>query len=324
MAGFIIRRVFQMAVVLLLLSFLVYLLIALMPGDPLDIACSSDPRCSPNNIAAMKRALGFDEPVWTRWGIWIGRFVQGELGYSRMYRQPVTQILGPRLYNTFVLSSWAMVVSIVIGLPLGVYTSLRPRTRVDYIVNMGAFVGISMPSFWLGLMLIIAFAVKLGWLPASGSETIGMAANLPWWERWTDTAKYLVLPVVSLSLQTIAQYVRFTRASMLDVLRRDFVRTAKSKGLSRRRVIYMHAFRNALIPVVTIVTLNLPIIFQGALITETVFAYHGVGELIFNSIQGNDYNVAMCGFMIACLAIMAMNLVADLGYAFLDPRITLQ
>lgn len=322
MTSYIIRRLCQTVIVLAVLSFVAFAMMGLMPGDPLDIACAANPHCTPENQAQMKHALGLDRPIHERYIKWVTAFVQGDMGYSRVYRQPVAEIVAPRLVNTMILWGSALLLSLVIAIPIGVFSSLKAGTKFDYGVNFVAFMGISTPSFWLGLMLIIVFAVWLGWFPASGSETIGTASSYGFWASIGDRIKYLVLPVFSLSAQTIAQWVRYTRASMMETMRNDYMRTARAKGLRSRRIIYMHGLRNALIPVVTVIAVSFSFMFSGALITETVFSYQGAGKLIFDSIIGNDFNVAMCTFVISCLAVLIMNLVADVCYAYLDPRIS--
>ena len=322
MTAYIMRRLFQTVVLTLALSFVAFALMGLMPGDPLDIACQANPHCTPENLEQMKKNLGLDQPIHVRYSKWLIAIVHGDLGYSRTYRLPVSEILGPRLVNTFYMSGLSLLLSIAIAIPLGVFTSLRQNTKFDYTLNMLAFAGISVPSFWLALMLIIIFAVKLQWLPASGTETVGLDAALSGWEIAVDRIKYLILPVTALSLLTVASWVRFTRAKMLETLRHDYIRTARAKGLPERQVIMRHALRNALIPVVTIIALDFSGLFSGAVITETVFAYQGAGKLIFDAIFANDYNLAMCSFIITALAVMLMNLAADILYAYLDPRIT--
>ena len=321
MTSYVIRRLIQTAIVLFVLSFLTYLLMGLMPGDPLDIACQANPQCTPDNLEEMKRNLGLDRPVHVRFLEWAGNVLQGDLGYSRTYQKPVTEILLPRLGNTLILGLIALLVSIIVALPLGIWASLRQGTRTDYVINFLAFIGISMPSFWLGLVLVIIFAVWLNWFPASGVETVGVTFG-SFWEEVFDRVKYLVLPVASLSAQTIASWIRFTRASMIETMRNDYIRTATAKGLSRREVVRMHGFRNALIPVVTVIAVSFSFLFSGAVITETVFSYQGIGKLMFDSIMGNDFNVAMCAFVISCFAVLMMNLLADICYAWLDPRIS--
>jgi len=296
----------------------------LMPGDPLDVACAANPHCTPENLEQMKTNLGLDRPVTERYARWVASFVQGDFGYSRIYRQPVSRILFPRLLNTAILGFFVILVSLIVAIPLGVVASLRPNTRLDYLVNFFAFSGISAPSFWLGLILIVVFSVWLGWLPAGGVETVGLEEKLPVWAHLLDRAKYLILPVATLSCLTIAEWVRYTRASMLETLRLDFIRTARAKGLPWRAVVVRHGLRNALLPIVTVVALEFPRLASGAVITETVFSYQGAGKLMYDSIIGNDFNVAMCSFMITSFLVLFMNLVADVMYAYLDPRIVLR
>lgn len=322
MTTFIIRRFIQTILVVFLLSFVSYGLMGLMPGDPLDIACQANPHCTPENLENMKHNLGLDQPVYVRYGKWLADFARGDLGYSRTYRMPVAGILGPRLVNTLYLSGLSLFLSVMIALPLGVITALKANTKFDYTLNMFAFAGISIPAFWLGLMLIIIFAVKLEWLPAGGTETIGLDHNLTLMQFAFDRLKYLILPTTALSLLTVAFLVRYTRAKMMETMRNDYVRTARAKGLPERRVIMMHGLRNALIPVVTVIALSISGLFSGAVITETVFAYQGAGKLIFDSIFANDYNVAMCSFIITSFLTVFMSLVADICYAYLDPRIS--
>jgi peptide/nickel transport system permease protein len=322
MTSYIIRRLIQTVVVLFLLSFVAYALMGLMPGDTLDIACQANPHCTPDNLEQMKKNLGLDQPITVRYWKWVTEFASGDLGYSRTYRLPVGDILVPRLVNTLWLSLASLGLSLVIAIPLGVFTSLRQNSKFDYALNLFAFAGISAPAFWLALMLIIVFAMKLGWLPAGGTETVGLDVALSPWDAFLDRLKYLVLPVATLSLLSIASWVRFTRAKMLEVMRSDFVRTARAKGLGATRVTFVHGLRNALIPIITIVALGLSGLFSGAVITETVFAYQGAGKLIFDSIYANDYNLAMCSFIITCLSVLVMNLVADILYAYVDPRIS--
>lgn len=292
-----------------------------MPGDPVEMMIASNPRITSEDVARLRELYGLDQPSYKRYVNWIKTIAGGDLGYSRTYHVPVTDILGPRLVNTFVLSMMALFFSLSVGITLGVLCALKPGGRFDSAVNFAAFTGISIPSFWLGLMLIIIFSVKLGVLPASGTETVG-ADSMTSFDFLKDRLMYLVLPTLSLSLQSTGSFIRFARSSMLEVLRYDFIRTAKAKGLSRQVVIWKHAFRNALIPLITIVALSLSGVFSGAILTETVFAYQGAGRLIYDSIMGNDYNVAMVSFIITISMVLLMNLVADILYGVADPRIS--
>lgn len=320
MGAYIVRRILQTLIVLVALSFVTYWLMGLMPGDPLDIACAANPHCTPETLEQMREVLGLNQPISHRYWTWLKAFVQGDLGYSRTYRRPVQEILWPHLINTLILWGGALVVSLLVAVPLGIMASLKPGGKLDSLVNLFAFVGISMPSFWLGLVLMIVFSVKLGWFPAGGMQTVG--ADLSGFASVVDRLRYLVLPVLTLSAGTIAQWARFTRSSMVETMRHDFIRTARAKGLAPRDVLIHHGLRNALIPVVTVVAVSIGFVFSGAVITETVFSYSGAGKLIFDSIIGNDFNVAICAFVVSCSGVLVMNLVADLAYAYLDPRIT--
>ena len=319
MGSFILRRIFQTLVVTFILSFCCYYLLTLMPGDPIDILISSNPNFTIEDAERLKRLYGADKSVVERYANWLSSAVKGDFGYSRVYRIPVADLIGPRLMNTFILSMAALLLSLSIGIPIGVLVALRKGSKVDYSVNFLSFAGISIPSFFLGILLILCFSVYWKVFPAGGTETID--ANLQGFAYVLDRLKYLVLPVLSLTAMQTAYYIRYTRSSMIDTMHMDFIKTARAKGLRNSIVIARHGLRNALIPVVTIVALSLSTLFSGAVITETLFSYQGVGKLVFDSISGNDFNVAMVSFIITIGMVLVMNLAADILYAYLDPRI---
>lgn len=321
MGTYILRRLLQTVLVIGFISYACFYLMTLMPGDPVELMIQSNPRVTSEDIARLRKLHDLDLPTYQRYYNWIAPIASGDLGYSRTYRVPVNELMGPRLKNTFVLSFLALTFSLLIALPLGIYSALHPGSKVDYFVNFFSFGGISIPSFWLGLMLIIIFSVQLGLLPAGGTETIGMD-YLSTWDFIKDRALYLILPVASLSVQQIGGFVRYIRSSMMEAMRNDFIRTARSKGLARAVVIWKHGFRNALIPLITIFALSFSGLFSGAILTETVFAYQGVGKLVYDSIMSNDYNVAMISFIISVSMVLFMNLLADILYGFADPRIS--
>lgn len=323
MTTFITRRILQTLAVIVLLSYVCFYLMSLMPGDPVDMMVASNPKITAEDVARLKSLYGLDQPVYKRYLSWMSSLTQGDLGYSRTYRVPVQELMGPRLWNTFLLSFVSLGLSLMIAIPLGVVSALKPGSRTDYFMNLFSFAGISIPSFWLAIVLIIIFAVKIPILPAGGTQSIG-GEPLGFWADLADRSVYLVLPVLSLSIQQIGRFSRFTRSAMLEAMRNDFIRTARAKGLSRNRVIWKHAFRNALIPLITILALSFSGLFSGAILTETVFAYQGVGKLVYDSIIGNDYNVAMISFVISVSMVLLMNLVADIAYGFADPRISYQ
>jgi peptide/nickel transport system permease protein len=314
MHRYVLGRMIESLLVLILMSFIIYGLMGLMPGDPIDIMVQADPNLTPADAARLKALYGLDKPIYERYFNWLSAALQGDLGYSRVHNQPVLEVLVPRLLNTLVLMGLSFALSLAIALPIGIYSALRPYTARDYVINFAALAGISVPIFWFALMLIYLFSVRWGILPAGGMHTIGV-------EALSDRAKYLVLPVLTLSLANIAGYTRFVRASMMETLRQDYIRTARAKGVPERRVVFKHALRNALVPVVTIVALSFGNLFSGALITETLFSYLGMGKLTYEAILGNDYNLALVCLLFATLVTLLSNLLADVGYAWLDPRI---
>ena len=314
-------RVLGAIVTLGLMSFLVYMLIGLMPGDPINMMIQADPRMTSEDAARLRAAYGIDKPVFERYLAWAGQVLQGNFGYSRSLNQPVFAVVWPRLGNTLLLAGISLTLAIAIALPLGVWTAARPRSRVDYIVNLFSFAAISAPSFWLALLLITLFAVTLGWMPAGGMPEI--RAGTPWYEALWAHLRHLALPVLTLTLVQLGSYTRFMRGAMIEVLRQDFIRTARAKGNSGARVQWRHAFANALLPVLTIMGLSFGGLFSGAVITETMFAWPGMGRAIFQAILDNDYNLALVGLLIATAATLIGNFLADLSYAWVDPRVSL-
>jgi peptide/nickel transport system permease protein len=320
MITYILRRIVQTLFVIVILSYVCFGLMNLMPGDPVELMISANPKITSEDVVRLRAFYGLDQPIYKRYFSWVSDIVQGDLGYSRTYRIPVTEMMGPALTATCILSVVALVFSLMVAIPLGIYCALKPNSKADYFINLFNFAGISMPSFWLGIVLIIIFAVNIKIFPAGGYQTTGLEYS-SWFQEFLDKSMYLVLPVISISIRSIGGFSRFTRSAMLEAMRNDFIRTARAKGLSNQVVIWRHGFRNALIPLVTIVAISLSSIFSGALITETLFAYPGVGRLIYSSVMGNDFNVAMVSFMISVSMVLLMNLVADLLYGVVDPRI---
>ena len=316
MPGYIAQRLAESALVLLVMSFVIYALIGLMPGDPIDIMVSADPNLTAEDAARLRALYGLDRPIWERYLTWLTAAVQGDFGYSRLHAKPVLEILWPRLGTTVVLMGLSFALAFALALPAGLIAALKPRTATDAAVNLVAFAGISVPPFWLAILLIIVFAVLLGWLPAGGMAPSGSGLG-------TEIA-YLALPVATLTIATLGGILRFVRAATMEALRQDYVRTARAKGLGERQVVLGHVLRNAMIPVVTILALNFGALFSGALITETMFGTLGMGKTIYDAILGNDFNLALVGLLLATLTTLLANLAADLCYAWLDPRISYQ
>lgn len=300
---------------LLSVSFLAYALIGLMPGDPIDLMLQADPSLTAADAARLKALAGLDRPLLERWTDWLAGAVQGDFGYSRLYSVPAAEVLRERLPNTLLLMGVSFVLALMLAVPAGVWAAARPHGLFDRLVTLLAVVGFSVPAFWLGMLLIILFAVELGWLPASGTASLDG-------EGVADRLRYLVLPVLTLTLLTTGVFVRFVRAAMLESLREPFIRTARSLGCSEGRVLLRHALPHAMLPVVTMIALSFGSLFSGALVVETTFAYLGVGKLIYDAILGSDFNLALLALMLATFVTLASNLAADLAYAWLDPRIS--
>ena len=316
MASYLISRLVQTMIVILVMSFIVYMLLGLMPGDPIDLMISADPNLTPEDAMRLKALYGLDKPLTTRYFNWSMAALQGDFGFSRLYAKPVFVILIPALKNTLILMGIAFLVSVCIAIPAGIYAARKIHSSLDYSINLLCFAGISVPPFWLALMLILLFSVTLGWLPANAVPV----GSTGFW----DNAKALILPVITLSMVSIGGVTRYVRSALNESLRQDYVRTALSKGLSDHQVIHRHALRNSMIPVVTILSLDVGAFFSGALIIEIMFGYPGVGKLIFDAIQSNDYNLALVGLLLSTAVTLAANFLADISYVALDPRVTFQ
>mgnify|MGYP001399137401 FL=1 len=312
---YLIQRVTESILVLIAMSFLIYGIMALMPGDPIDVMVQSDPNLTTSDAERLKALYGLDKPLLERYKNWLSSALTGDFGYSRIHNRPTLEILVPRLINTTWLMAASLFLSLILAIPLGIYSALHPYSRSDYFINLLALGGISIPVFWLALMLIILFSVSLGWLPAGGMGSTGDGGL-------TDRISHMILPVVTLSIASIGSLTRYVRSAMMEVLRNEYIRTARAKGLSRYKIVYKHALRNAMIPVVTVLALSFGTLFSGALITETMFSYLGMGKLIYDSIIGNDYNLALVSLLFATGLVLTGNLLADLAYAWLDPRIS--
>ncbi len=316
MTRFLFQRLAETLLVLLVMSFVIYGLIGLMPGDPIDLMLTADPKLTPADVARLKALQGLDQPLIDRYLAWLGAALQGDFGYSRLQALPVWQVIMPRLGNTVLLMGLSLAIALAIAVPAGVWAAARPGSLADGAINLLAFAGLSVPLFWLAILLIILFAVILRVLPASGTATVGA-------DGLADRATYLVLPVLTLTIVTVGTQLRYIRAAMIEVLRQDFIRTARAKGVARGRLLYGHALRNAMIPFITILALDFGTLFSGALITEQMFAYLGMGKTIFDAIMGSDYNLALVSLLLGTAVVLLSNLLADLAYVWVDPRVSL-
>ena len=317
-----IRRLGQLIPLLFFISALIFLLLYSMPGDPLYRMVEGIPNLRPEDYARLRRIYGLDDPVYLQYWKWLWQLLQLNPGYSREYGQPVIDIILPALKNTLVLTLTAVVIGKLIAILLGIFSAVRQYSIADYLLTGVAFIAYSVPAFWLGLMLIIVFSVMLGWLPTSGLINADLTPGS--WAATVDWLKHLILPVAVLAISEIIQVQRFMRSSLLEVLRQDYLTTARAKGLSESIVVGKHALKNALIPVVTIIAVTMPRVIGGSTVVETVFAYPGMGRLLYTSIMGNDYVVAMTIVMIIAVTVVFFNLLADIIYGWLDPRIRYQ
>jgi peptide/nickel transport system permease protein len=308
------RRLVQAVPLLIGISVVSFGILNAVPGGPLS-AYENSPGITPEDLARLEKAFGLDQPLYARYLSWLGKFVTGDWGYSHSTHLPVLQMIWERLPNTVYLMGTVYVVTLLVSLPIGILTALRQYSWFDHLVTGATFAFLSTPTFWLGLLLIILFGLQLHWLPLGGISTPGASFDLG------DRLRHLILPVATLSLVGIGRYVRYLRASMLETINQEYVRTARAKGLAERLVIGRHAFKNAAIPLVTIAALDVPELFVGALVTEQIFGWPGMGRLFWDAATRTDYPILMGILAVSAALIILSNLAADLMYGYLDPRI---
>ncbi len=308
-------RLIQGAIVFLIVSVITFLLVNLAPGGPSAIMrmdMTADQR------AALSKRMGLDQPLPVRYAEWLGQAVQGDLGTSLSSEEPVSRRIAQRLPNTILLAGLALLVSVLLGIPMGVVAALRRNTALDYALTFLSVIGLSIPAFWFGIMLILAFSVNWNLLPSSGAFSSGQEFSVP------DRLAHLIMPSIVLSTTTLPSIVRFTRSSLLDVLHQDYVRTARGKGLVWSRVIYHHALRNAINPVISVLGTQVPRLFGGAVVTEAVFGWPGMGRLAVEAANGRDYPLIMGITMVIALVVIVTTLLVDLAYTWVDPRVRVQ
>ncbi|ACZ40013.1 ABC transporter permease [Sphaerobacter thermophilus] len=312
MGAYLIRRLFQAVVLLFIVSIVTFMLIHSAPGGP---SLLSNPELSREDIERMREQLGLNDPLPVQYGRWLKNVLQGNLGRSYNTIEPVGSLIADRLPNTLLLTGIALLLSIGLAIPLGVISALRRNSALDRIVAGVSFFGVSIPVFWLGIILIIVFSIQLRWLPAGGMATLGEEFSL------VDRIKHLILPTIVLATANLAELTRYTRSGMISVLSEDYIRTARAKGLPSNVVVSRHALRNALIPVVTVIGVLLPRAVGGAAITETVFSWPGMGRLAVEAASTRDYPVVLGATLTVAIVVLISSLVTDLVYGYLDPRI---
>ncbi|MFO7739809.1 MAG: ABC transporter permease [Desulfatiglandaceae bacterium] len=303
MLQYVVKRLLSTIPVLIGISLLLFFMLRMLPGDPAQVLAGQ--MATPEEVENIRHQLGLDRPIFTQYAFFLGRLFRFDLGRSARTQNPVSQEIWARLPNTLLLAIVAITLACLFGIPAGIISAVRPYSWLDYLVTSMALFGISMPVFWLGLMLVVVFSITLRWLPAGGSGS---------WE-------HVILPSVTLAAFVVAFIARMTRSSMLEVLSQDYTTTARSKGLKEHVVIVKHALKNALIPIITVVGLQFGLLLGGAVLTETVFAWPGLGRLIVDSILARDYPVIQGAILVFGLLYILVNLIVDLLYAWVDPRI---
>ena len=317
MKKYIFKRLIQTIPVLIGISIIVFLLVKLQPGDP--FSSMMDPNLSQEMKQQMLEKLGYNDPLPIQYLKWLSRALQGDLGYSIQFKQSVLSVISSRLGNTAILSLSSMILSILIAIPCGVVSATKQRTKTDYIVTIFAFMGLSIPSFFFGMLLIKIFSVDLGWLPISGMVTTG--TTFGGLEFVFDIAKHMLLPMIVLALMNTASLMRYTRSDMIDILKTDYIRTARAKGVRRKNIIYEHALKNELLPLITLIAMQIPSLLSGALLTETIFVWPGIGRLNYNAVMSRDYPLIMGIVMMVAIISLLANLLADILYAVVDKRV---
>lgn len=317
MKKYIIKRLIQTIPVLIGISIIVFALVNLQPGDP--FSTMMDPNLSLEMKEQMLEKLGYNDPLPVQYIKWLMRALQGDLGYSIAFKQPVVSVIGSYIGNTVILSICSLLLSTVIAIPCGVISATHQRTKIDYIVTIFAFMGLSIPAFFFGMLLIKLFSVELGWLPISGMVTIGMSSS--GWTQVFDIAKHMILPMIVLGLMNTASLMRYTRSDMIDILKADYIRTAKAKGVKRKSIIYVHALKNELLPLITVLTMQIPSLISGALLTETIFVWPGIGRLNYNAVMARDYPLIIGIVMMVAVISLFANLIADVLYVVVDKRV---
>lgn len=316
MKSYLIRRLLIAIPVLLGITFISFFVIHMVPGSPVDLMVGPD--MTEEARQALEHSMGLDAPIYQQYLTWLGNLLRGELGYSYSSYRPVVDVIAERLPATLLLMGTALAVGLLIAVPLGILSALKQHSIWDYLATFLAFFGVSVPNFFLGLGLIYIFSVKLGLLPSSGMFTLGTAGG------FADVARHIVLPCIVLSVNIAGRFIRYVRSAMLEVLGQDYLRTATAKGVRYWRKILIHALRNALLPLITLIGLELPTLLSGAVVTEQIFVWPGIGRLTMDSILTRDFPVLMGLNLMSAVVVLLASLITDIVYAVADPRIKYQ
>ena len=318
MRTYVIRRVLQMIPTFLFIIVLVFFLNRAAPGGP--VAGMMNPKMTAQDKARIERAMGLDQPVYTQFFNWVGEVAHGNLGYSTKYAKPVTSVIGSFIWNSFILALFSLILSLLIGIPAGIISATKQHSWIDNFLTVFSLIGISMPSFFFGLLLLKYFSIDNRWFPLFGMQNQALR-SASFFVQFGDILYHMILPGIVLGLGSIASFMRYTRSAMLEVIRQDYIRTARSKGLKERIVIYRHALRNAIIPIITLLGFWIPALFSGAVITESVFGWPGIGKVSVEAVNARDYGLLMAITMLGCFLLLLGMLLSDIFYGIADPRI---
>ena len=309
--GYILQRLFSTLIVIFGITFVVFMIIQLVPGDPARVVLGV--AASEENVAALRERLGLNRPIWEQYGSWLSELAQGDLGNSLVTGQPVLEQILQRLPATLVLATAGLIVGLLIGLPAGIMSALKPHSPLDTTTSILSQIGVSIPDFWLGILLVLLFSLTLGWLPSQGYT--------PFSQDPVDWFRHLILPALTVGIISGSIQTRFNRSAMLEVLHQDYIRTARAKGLRETLVVNRHALRNALIPIITILGLQLTALLSAVVVVEVVFSWPGLGRLTLEAVLDRDYPLLQGAVFTIATLLALVNLGTDLLYAFIDPRI---
>ena len=314
MGKYIIRRIFDLLPTIFVVAVIVFIVTRMIPGDPASVMLG--PQASVEDIEALREKLGLNEPLFTQFFQYIGNLLQGNLGVSYTYNEPIMSLIMERFPNTVILAISALIIAVIIGIPAGIISAAKQNSLLDYSVMLVSLIGVSMPIFWLGVMLVLYFSVNLGWFPATGMGTLE--------EGFIPYIKHLILPSITLATIPMATFARITRSSMLEVISHDYIKTARSKGISEFLVICKHAFKNALTPILTVLGMQISMMLGGAVLTETIFSWPGMGRLIVDAIDKRDFVVVQGTVLFIAVIFVIVNLLVDILYKVVNPRVNYQ
>lgn len=326
MLKYLARRLLHLIPVIIIISMIIFGIIEIMPGDPVNAYLGQGSQTTPEQQQQIRKQLGLDQPFYVRYFKWLGRTVTGDFGNSLKYRKPVKDVIGTYIWNSFYLNVISLVLAFAIAIPVGIRSAVNKYGLFDNFWTVFSLTGVSMPSFFFALLLIFYIAIPVDWIPLNGMRTVIMAVKGydSKWAEILDVLKHMLLPTIVLTIRSLASLTRYVRNSVIEVINQDYIRTARSKGLSEKVVIYKHAFRNALMPIVTLLGLYIPSLFGGSILLETVFLWPGIGNILYTSILDRDYSMLMAANVFYAVLMLAGNLLADISYALVDPRVKVE